>query len=101
MRTAIVTLLLLALLGALIYGVWRAIRAARHKPVEERHPSWWVIPIAVIALFIGIGIAAPSDSSQTADNASKTSTRDADETATATPTATPTAKPTPTAAQRR
>ena len=43
MRTAIASVLLLAAVAALGYGAWRGIRAARHKPVGERHPAWWTM----------------------------------------------------------
>lgn len=113
MRSAIATVLALALVVVVGYAVWRAFRARRHRPVGDGHPRWRTVAVAVIALFVGIAVFAPSDEANQrgadGDAVSSRATSEADETASATatstpsatPTATPTARPTPTAAERR
>src|SRR4051794_31623699 len=68
MRTAIASVLALALCGLVGYMVWRGVRAVRHKPRGRRDPSWPILIRLLVALFIAIGVIAPNEESEsTAD----------------------------------
>jgi hypothetical protein len=76
-REAIAVVLVLILTVGLVYTIWRAVMAALRRPVGPRHPSWPLIAIGLVALFIGVGVVAPTeDESQDAADDSASSTRD-------------------------
>ena len=77
MREAIAVVLVLIFTVGLVYAIWRAVMAALRKPVGPRHPSWPLIAIGLVALFIGVGVVAPTeDDSQEGTGDSASSTRD-------------------------
>ena len=61
MREAIAVVLVLLFTAGLVYAIWRAVMAALRKPVGPRHPSWLLIAIGLVALFIGFGVVAPTE----------------------------------------
>ena len=76
MRDAIAVLLFLIFTAGVGYAIWRGVMAALRKPVGPRHPSWALIAIGLVALFIGFVVVAPTEDDPRDEGDSASSNRD-------------------------